>query len=411
LSQEFKSLESLDKKKGAWLTGCLHSTNQGDPVVSYAWCSEYDEVLGLRAILTADPLIVAKTSYFTVVLELDAEQFGTSTTYLLVYSPGEVLAPSTILLDHPGMWHGNYARVRSRYQENVIQLASVSGRAGARLSLAWQKKLTARPWIVPSDAPAKTPDDKAPVAKTPDAATVKKQMTPAQLSLGDPVVNSVGMLLVPIPAGTFTMGEGNETPHPVTLTKPFELGVYEVTQQQYVQVMGSNPSEFKGPQNPVEKVSWNDAVEFCRKLSELPSEKSAGYVYRLPTEAEWEYACRAGTQTAYSFGNSESELGDYAWYDENSGGKSHPVGSKKPNAWGLYDMHGNVYEWCQDWYGDYPSGSVTDPTGAASGSVRVFRGGSWFIYSDFCRSAYRDWYTPGLRYFDLGFRVLRSSIK
>jgi formylglycine-generating enzyme required for sulfatase activity len=156
-------------------------------------------------------------------------------------------------------------------------------------------------------------------------------------------------------------------------------------------------------------VSWDDAVEFCRKLSELPGEKSTGYVYRLPTEAEWEYACRAGTTTEYSFGDSKSELGDYAWYDKNSGKTTHPVGGKKPNAWGLYDMHGNVFEWCHDWYGDYPSGSVTDPTGAASGSYRVARGGSWSLYSDHCRSANRSRSTPDSRH--LGFRVLRSSIK
>jgi formylglycine-generating enzyme required for sulfatase activity len=171
-------------------------------------------------------------------------------------------------------------------------------------------------------------------------------MTPAQLALGDPVVNSVGMLLVPIPAGTFTMGEG-KTAHKVTLTQAFRLGVYEVTQEQYQKVMGSKPSKCRGPQNPVYHVSWNDAVEFCRKLSSLTEEKAVGYVYRLPTEAEWEYACRAGTQTAYSFGDSQSELGDYAWYRKMPGSTTHPVGStqpvgsKKPNAWGLYDMHGN----------------------------------------------------------------------
>jgi formylglycine-generating enzyme required for sulfatase activity len=264
--------------------------------------------------------------------------------------------------------------------------------------------------------------------KTPDAATVKKHMTPAQLALGDPVVNSVGMLLVPIPAGEFQMGspasearrQNDEIQHVVKITKPFELGVYEVTQEQYEKVMGSKPSNFKGPQNPVERVSWNDAVEFCRKLSSLSEEKASGYVYHLPTEAEWEYACRAGTQTAYSFGDSESELGDYAWYNKNSGRTTHPVGSKKPNAWGLYDMHGNVWERCQDWHGSYPNGSVTDyepdrgmaVTGAASaGSFRVSRGGSWINLSDYCRSARRNRYTPDRRSSILGFRVLRSSIK
>jgi formylglycine-generating enzyme required for sulfatase activity len=191
------------------------------------------------------------------------------------------------------------------------------------------------------------------------------------------IVNSIGMRFVPIQAGTFTMGEGEQA-HQVTLTQAFHLGQYEVTQEQYERVMGKNPSKFKGKQNPVEMVKWNDAVEFCRKLSELSEEKSAGIVYRLPTGAEWEYSCRAGTTTKYSFGDSSSELGDYAWYSKNSGKTTHPVGGKKPNPWGLYDMHGNVWEWCQDRYGDYPSGSVTDPTGAASGSVRVSRGGSWF---------------------------------
>ena len=227
---------------------------------------------------------------------------------------------------------------------------------------------------------------------------------------GVPVVNSIGMRFVPIPAGTFTMGEG-KTAHKVTLTKPFELGQHEVTQEQYEKVMGKNPSHFKGKQNPVEQVSWDDAVEFCRKLSAMPAEKKAGYVYRLPTEAEWEYACRAGTTTRYSFGDSDSELGDYAWYDKNSGRTTHPVGQKKPNAWGLYDMHGNVWEWCQDWHGDYPSGSVTDPTGAAVGSLRVYRGGGWVDFARRCRSAVRGRFTPGVRFSDLGFRVLRSSIK
>jgi formylglycine-generating enzyme required for sulfatase activity len=227
--------------------------------------------------------------------------------------------------------------------------------------------------------------------------------------------NSIGMKFKPILGGTFTMGDANgdadEAPHQVTLTRAFELGVYEVTQEQYKKVMGTTPSEFKGPQNPVEMVSWDDAVEFCRNLSAMPAEKKAGYIYRLPTEAEWEYACRAGTTTKYCFGDSDSALGDYAWYDENSGNTTHPVGGKKPNPWGLYDMHGNVWEWCQDWYGDYPSGSVTDPQGVKSGSPRVNRGGSWYDTALYARSAARDGYSPDLRFYDLGFRVLRSSIK
>jgi len=222
-----------------------------------------------------------------------------------------------------------------------------------------------------------------------------------------PVVNSIGMRFVPIQAGTFTMGEDQKA-HQVTLTQAFELGVYEVTQEQYEKVMGTNPSRFKGPQNPVENVSWNDAVEFCRKLSAMPAEKKAGYVYRLPTEAEWEYACRAGTTTMYSFGDSESELGAYAWYARNSGKTTHPVGGKKPNPWGLYDMHGNVWEWCQDWHGAYPSGAVTDPTGAASGSRRVLRGGSFSIRSSSVRSAYRTSSQPGLRNSRYGFRPART---
>jgi len=212
-----------------------------------------------------------------------------------------------------------------------------------------------------------------------------------------------------IPAGTFIMGDARVdkdwTPHEVILTTSFKMGVHEVTQAQYEQVMGVNPSEFKGADNPVEKVSWDDAVEFCRRLSDLPAEKAAGNVYRLPTEAEWEYACRAGMTTKYSFGDDESDLGDYAWYGDNSDGNTHPVGGKKPNAWGLYDMHGNVWEWCQDWYWDYPSGSVTDPRGPR-GSNRVVRGGSWGFTAEGCRSADRYGLGPSDR--NGGFRVSLS---
>jgi formylglycine-generating enzyme required for sulfatase activity len=159
---------------------------------------------------------------------------------------------------------------------------------------------------------------------------------------------------------------------------------------------------------PVEQVSWEDAVEFCKKLSDLPEEKAAGRVYRLPTEAEWEYACRAGSKTAYSFGESSESLGDYTYFQGNSNGQTHPVGEKKANAWGLHDMHGNVWEWCSDWYGEYPKGAVSDPVGPREGSCRVLRGGSWYGGAALCRSAYRYWLIPSYRLDDFGFRVALS---
>ena len=237
------------------------------------------------------------------------------------------------------------------------------------------------------------------------------------------ITNSIGMKLMLVPKGTFMMGspeseqrrEGNETQHEVTISKDYYLGVYEVTQAEYQQVMNKNPSYFQGAKirdssrHPVEQVSWNDAVEFCKRLSELPEEKRAGRVYRLPTEAEWEYACRAGSKTAYSFGESSKALDDYAWYDGGSNRQTHPVGEKKPNAWGLFDMHGNVWEWCSDWYGQYPKGVVSDPAGPKEGSARVQRGGGWVGLAAVCRSAHRDGFVPSVRDGDGGFRVALSS--
>ncbi len=192
------------------------------------------------------------------------------------------------------------------------------------------------------------------------------------------LVNSIGMEFRRIEPGSFLMGSEEGDPdekpvHKVTLTKAFYIAVYEVTQEQWEKVMGWNPSRFKSPKNPVESVSYGDAHEFIAKLSE--KEK---LTYRLPTEAEWEYACRAGTRGRFYWGDdpSDRQVSDYAWYDGDSGNSPHPVGQKKPNVWGLYDMSGNVWEWCQEWYADkYPSESQTDPTGAAGGSCRVVRGG------------------------------------
>jgi formylglycine-generating enzyme required for sulfatase activity len=208
---------------------------------------------------------------------------------------------------------------------------------------------------------------------------------------------------VMVPAGKFIMGGtgGNEIPQrEVTISKPFYLGKYEVTQAQYEKIMGKNPSRFKGANNPVEQVSWDDAVEFCRKASQ-----ATGKGFRLPTEAEWEYACRAGTKTQYNTGDEEKDLDVAGWFNGNSGGKTQSVGQKKPNAWGLYDMHGNVWEWCQDWYGPYPSGAVTDPQGPATGTHRVLRGGSWGNGPADCRSASRK-YDAGHRNGSHGFRVV-----
>jgi formylglycine-generating enzyme required for sulfatase activity len=159
--------------------------------------------------------------------------------------------------------------------------------------------------------------------------------------------------------------------------------------------MGTNPSQFKGDRRPVEQVSWNEAMEFCRKASELTGRK-----FRLPTEAEWEYACRAGTTTAYNTG---SVLGpNQANYQSV---ETRVVGSYSPNAWGFYEMHGNVWEWCSDWFGDYPNSSVSDPKGPGNGTYRVLRGGCWINDARLCRSAFRDWDAPGFRSSNVGFRV------
>jgi formylglycine-generating enzyme required for sulfatase activity len=219
-----------------------------------------------------------------------------------------------------------------------------------------------------------------------------------------------GMEFIWIPKGSFMMGSpelesgrmNSEKQHRVNLTKGYWLGATEVTQGQWEAVMGNDPSKFKlcGSNCPVEQVSWGDAQEFIKKLN------GKGYgSFALPTEAQWEYAARAGTTTAYSFGNYPSQLGDYAWYGDNSGDKTHPVASKKTNPWGLYDMHGNVFEWTEDWYSSRPSGT-TDPTGGSSGSHRVFRGGGWVSYAEYLRSAFRGRNSPGNRFDFVGFRLL-----
>jgi formylglycine-generating enzyme required for sulfatase activity len=233
--------------------------------------------------------------------------------------------------------------------------------------------------------------------------------------------NSIGIELKLLPAGTFTMGAGGpEGPHKVTLSKPFYMGVYEVTNKHFERVMGSVPSKWKDKDLPVESVTWNEADEFCRRLSELPDEQAAGRSYRLPTNAEWEYACRAGSSEEYAFGRVEStgggvtkdtydtQISPHGWDSNNSGSKTHPVGKKLPNSWGLHDMHGNVSEWCDEWFGKYPAGDTTDPRGPPNGEGRVIRGGDWNENFGAWRSAYRVWGDSRTKAPALGFRVALS---
>lgn len=229
--------------------------------------------------------------------------------------------------------------------------------------------------------------------------------------------------MVSIFAGTFSMGQSGiaEPVHTVTLSA-FEMSVYEITQGQYKSVIGTNPSYFTGDDNlPVEQVSWWDAIKFCNALSvkagfEKCYNESTGDCdftkngFRLPTEAEWEYACRAGSMTTYNLGDAESDLARAGWYSGNSESKTHPVGQKTPNAWGLYDMHGNVWEWCQDWYNYYASGSATNPTGAYNGTARVGRGGGWYASAlSLYRSVDRDSCSPDYKGWGQGFRVVRRA--
>jgi formylglycine-generating enzyme required for sulfatase activity len=233
----------------------------------------------------------------------------------------------------------------------------------------------------------------------------------------------LGIKMVSIPEGTFMMGlengntDNTQPVHRVNVSE-FLMSATEITQRQFQRVMGKNPSRVIGNNFPVENASWFDAVRFCNRISELTG---LDLCYntdtwqcdfskngcRLPTEAEWEYACRAGSNEKYCFGNDKSRLTEYAWYSANTSG-TYPVGVKKPNAWGLYDMHGNVYEWCCDFYDEnyYKDSPINNPTGPQSGSYRVLRGGSWSNHSDYIRSAHRGREHQGIGDSHIGFRVV-----
>ncbi len=238
---------------------------------------------------------------------------------------------------------------------------------------------------------------------------------PGPITAGTSVSNSLGMKFMGVPSGSFRMGLGDgdlaKTTHMVKISEGFYMGRTEVTQREWKAVMGSLPAgctggrffeqEFIGDNKPVVCVSWDDAHNFIRKLN-----ARGDATYRLPTEAEWEYACRAGTTTKYSFGDDESALDNYAWHYSNSRNETHEVATKLPNAWGLHDIHGNVSEWCEDWHGAYPDGSATDPKGPTTGSDRLIRGGNFYTIPGGLRSGDRFRAPHDDRGSHVGFRVL-----
>jgi formylglycine-generating enzyme required for sulfatase activity len=243
------------------------------------------------------------------------------------------------------------------------------------------------------------------------------------------LTNAVTTNFIWIPPGTFIMGsptnepgrDTDETQHAVTLTQGFYVGKHLVTQGQYVSVIGFNPSYFNGvnggtnygvdTNRPVETASWYAASDYCAQLTQtqqLSGQIPTNWAYRLPTESEWECACRAGTTTEFSYGQDPdyTNLANYAWYSANGGDMVHDVGLLLPNPWGLFDMEGDVFEWCEDWYGPYPSGPVTDPQGPADGDARVFRGGSWAYGPEDCRCAGRYSSDPTTKFNFVGIRVV-----
>ncbi len=242
----------------------------------------------------------------------------------------------------------------------------------------------------------------------PGGRTYSLAAPPADL-LDNTAYTTSHIVLRRIPAGAFTMGSPHgesarpgldETPHQVTIAKEFLIGVFEVTQEQWTLVMGVNPSYFKDSESglPVESVTWLDCQEFIERLNS----RSDSLLFAFPTEAEWEYACRGGADGPISGTGRLDEMG---WHSGNSDGRPHPVGMKAPNSWGLYDMHGNVYEWCVDWYGKYPESGVADPSGPNEGDHRIERGGSWATDPKFCRSADRNMHIPEDSSHHLGLRL------
>ena len=263
-----------------------------------------------------------------------------------------------------------------------------------------------KPEPKPATKPKTTPKPK-PTTKPTPAPRVSASYQNNVLRVGD-----VSYRMIPVSGGTFTMGATSEMWEPESFEKPthqvtlssYSIGETEVTQALWKAVMGSNPSYFKGDNLPVEQVSWDDCQTFIRKLNGL-----TGQHFRLPTEAEWEFAARGGNQSRHTQYSGSDNIDDVAWYASNSGIKTHPVKTKQPNELGIYDMTGNVWEWCQDRFGSYNSYAQTNPTGASSGSDRVNRGGSWHSYPWSCRSSVRSYYTPDDGGYHLGLRLVLSE--
>ncbi len=300
------------------------------------------------------------------------------------------------------LWDAEIGKETLTLKGHTHDVNSVAFSPDGRQIVSGSADITIKLWGSPKIIAATPPSKPAPTQ-----VEVPKDEKEITVDLPD----GVKMDFVLIPAGKFLMGnadgEADEKPeHQVTITKPFYLGKYEVTQDQWRAVMGANPSKFLAGANPVEQISWDESQAFLRRLNAKRGMSDGEF--RLPTEAQWEYACRAGSTTRYCFGNDPAELGDYGWWDKNADGRPHPVGQKKPNAWGLYDMHGNVFEWCADWYGEgyYGQSPSSDPMGPLSGKERVLRGGAWDYRSDYCRSSYRQWGTPAWRHKNLGLRVV-----
>ena len=363
----------------------------------------------------------------------DKERFAATGDPITEYKLGEDLFADTIKYKYD---MADWEQARNRLVGKIAELEEMSdawdaatigirlgevldeAKSGLRSYPPYQRHLERLQQVERS----KTPSDSATTVSR-DSGTTERRDTPRRLfgpKHGDKrtvdLGNGVKMEFVFIGPGEFVMGSpGNEEDrsddegpqHKVTISRGFWLGETEVTQAQYHALIGKNPSHFEGDTNPVENVSWDDAQAFCAKLSQ-----AHGVSARLPSEAEWEYACRAGTKWAYSFGNDADQLSQYAWFSSNSNWSTHPVKSKKANPWGLYDMHGNVWEWCADVWHDSYNGAPTDGSAWMTDrdqSRRVLRGGSWGDGPWRLRSANRGWVAPGIRDLDNGFRVALDS--